>query len=85
MNDNILTTIIASAFTLLGVIITVVVTNRKRKMEIEYAIKRQQEQIDEINEKLETHNNYAIEIPLMKKDISYIRESIGKIEKKVGV
>lgn len=84
MNEAILTSIISSACTLIGVIITVVVTNKKARVETEMTLKQQQREIDDIKKKLDTHNDYAVKIPVIERDIQYIRENISDIKKKVG-
>ena len=84
MESAILTSIISSLCTLIGVIITVVVSTRKNKIEMELRQKYQQEQINEIKEKLETHNDYAVKIPVMQSELQFIRENIAEIKKKEG-
>ena len=80
MNDAILTTIISSAFILLGTIITVVATNSRNRAVAELEQKNIKESIKALSERVDVHNNYAIEIPLIKKDIAYIKERIDRNE-----
>ncbi len=84
MDAAIITSIISSVCTLIGVIITVVVSGKKQKTEMELQQKYQQREIEEIKKQLETHNNYAVQIPVMQSELSFIRESLGEIKKKVG-
>lgn len=84
MDATIITSIITSACTLIGVIITVVVSSRKTKTEMEMQQKYQQREIEEIKKQLETHNNYAVQIPVIQTELSFIRENLTEIKKKVG-
>lgn len=84
MDSIIVTTIITQICTLLGVIITVLVSSKKTKTEIEIRQKYQQEQIDTINKKLQIHNDYAVKIPVIETELSFIREDITEIKKKIG-
>lgn len=84
MDAAILTSIISSAATLAGVIITVVVSGKKTKTEMEMQQKYQQQEIEEIKKQLETHNNYAVQIPVIQTELSFIRENLTEIKKKVG-
>lgn len=76
MTDAIITTVISSICVLLGSIITVIVTNNKNKavakIEQDY-IKRE---LSELKNRVDEHNNYAVEIPLIKQDIKYIKENL---------
>lgn len=85
MESSIVTSIITSACTLLGVIITVIVSGKKTKTEIEMRQKYQQEQIDTIKNKLQTHNDYAVKIPVIETELAFIREDISEIKNKIGV
>ena len=84
MDSIIVTTIITQICTLLGVIITVLVSSRKTKTEIEMRQKHQQEEIDSIKNKLQIHNDYAVKIPVIETELSFIREDITEIKKKIG-
>lgn len=76
MNDAIITTIISSALLLVGTIITVVFESNKSRIIAEQERKLLKDELKELKERVDEHNNYAIEIPLIKKDISYIKEQI---------
>lgn len=74
--DAIITTVISSVCVLLGSVITVIVTNNKNKaiskLEQDYIRK----ELKELKERVDEHNNYAIEIPLIKQDIKYIKDNL---------
>lgn len=83
MDATIIVAIITNVCTLIGVIVTVAVSGKKTKTEIEMRQKHQQEQIDDIKKKLQTHNDYAVKIPVIETELKFIREDIGEIKKKV--
>lgn len=83
METAIIVSIITSVCSLIGVIITVVVGNKKKKTELELYQKFQSQQIEEIKAQLKTHNDYANKIPVMQTELQYIRESITEIKKRM--
>jgi len=76
MNDAIITTIISSALLLIGTVITVIASANKNRIIAEQEQKLLKAELKELKERVDEHNNYAIEIPLIKQDISYIKEQI---------
>lgn len=84
METAILTSIITSACTLIGVIVTVAVNSRKQRTIMELRQKEQQKEIDELRESIKQHNSYAVDIPVMKTQLSYIEKNLEEIKKKVG-
>ena len=80
MEQAIITSIITSACTLLGVIITVIVSSRKTKTEMELTQKQQQKEIEEIKKQLKEHNNYATAIPVIQTELEFIRETLNDIK-----
>ena len=84
MNEVIITSIVTSVFTLIGVIITVRASASKQKTEMELTLKQQQREIDEIHKQLKEHNSYAATIPVIQNDIKYLREDVTEIKSKIG-
>lgn len=82
--DGIVVTLIANAFTLAGVIITVIATSSKSKTEMDMRIKEQQKEIEELKKDIKEHNNYAIHIPVIQTEIANIKESLKEIKNKLG-
>ena len=76
MNDAVITTIISSACVLIGSIITVVVSASKARAITDLEQQHIKESLKELSDRVDDHNNYAVEIPLIKKDIEYIKERI---------
>lgn len=84
MDGTVLATLISSAGTLLGVIITVIISSNKTKNEIELKVKSQQHQIEEMKTDIKEHNNYAIHIPVIQEQIKNIKETLNDIKTKIG-
>lgn len=84
METAIITSIISSVCTLIGVIITVSVSAKKQRTEMEVSQEFQQKEIDDIKEKLKQHNDYATKIPVIETELKYIRENVTDIKNKMG-
>lgn len=76
MSDAIITTIISSALLLIGTVITVVMAANKNRIIAEQEQKQIKAELKELKERVDKHNGYAVEIPLIKQDISYIKEQL---------
>lgn len=74
--DAIITTVISSVCVLLGSVITVIVTNNKNKAVSKLEQDYIKNELKELKERVDEHNNYAIEIPLIKQDIKYIKDNL---------
>ena len=77
MNEAIATTIISSLCVLIGSIITVVVSSSKARAVQDLEQQHIKESLKELQDRVDEHNNYAIEIPLIKQDIAYIKKRIN--------
>lgn len=77
MSEVIMTTVISSLFVLIGTIISVWVTHNKTKALSNMEQENIKEAIRILTERVDEHNGYAIEIPLIKKDIEYIKEKLN--------
>lgn len=84
MDSTIIATIISNLFTLIGVIITVVASSAKNKALMQQKIEYQQQQLNEMKEDIKEHNNYATNIPVIKAEISNIKETLSEIKNKIG-
>lgn len=76
MSEAIVTTIISSICVLVASVVATVVTARKNRIISEMEQKHIKEEIEELKDRVDEHNNYAIEIPLIKQDITYIKEKL---------
>ena len=76
MSEAIVTTIISSICVLVASVVATVVTARKNRIISDMEQKHIKEEIEELKDRVDEHNNYAIEIPLIKQDITYIKEKL---------
>lgn len=76
MTDAIITTVISSICVLLGSVITVIVTNNKNKAVAKIEQEYIKQELSELKSRVDEHNNYAVEIPLIKQDINFIKENM---------
>lgn len=74
--EAIITTVISSLCVLIGSIITVVITHNKSKAITQLEQDYIRKELKELKERVDEHNNYAIEIPLIKQDIKYIKDNL---------
>lgn len=84
MDSVIISSVITSVLTLIGVIITVVVSSSKNKVLIEQQIKSLQHEIEEMKADIKEHNNYATSIPVIKTEITHFKETLSEIKSKIG-
>ena len=78
MNEAIVTTIISSVCVLLASVVTTIITNRKNRIIAEIERNYIKQELKELKDRVDNHNNYAVEIPLIKQDIAYIKEELKK-------
>lgn len=76
MSEAIVTTIISSICVLVASVVATLVTARKNRIISELEQKYIKSELAELKERVDEHNNYAIEIPLIKQDIKYIKENL---------
>lgn len=76
MSEAIVTTIISSICVLIASVVATVVTARKNRIISELEQRHIKEELQELKDRVDDHNGYAIEIPLIKKDIQYIKENL---------
>lgn len=76
MSEAIVTTIISSICVLVASVVATVLTARKSRIISELEQQHIKDELTELKERVDEHNNYAIEIPLIQKDITYIKEKI---------
>lgn len=73
--------VLCSIITSIIAVVTIIKSNQKIRTELEMRVKSQQHQIEEMKQDIKEHNNYAVEIPVIRTEISYIKEMIGDIKK----
>lgn len=78
MSEAIIAVVITGIVTVITTVISSVVTSAKNKALIELKIEHQNEKIDALTERVDTHNNYASLIPAIQTDIANIKENMKR-------
>ena len=84
--DVIIVTLISSGCTLLGTILTIIITTRKQASEMDKKIAVIEAKMDNMNEDIKSHNQYAKmfseNIPAIKQHMSDVDRRLDSIERK---
>lgn len=78
-----LISIIPSIFTLVGVIITVMSSNKKVQHTMEMSQAVMDCKLDELTREVRSHNNFAMRMPVVEEQIKVINHRIDDLEKGV--
>lgn len=78
MPDAVIVALITGTCSIIGAIITGVITSGKsiHKMDITQAV--MDEKIEELTREVRAHNNFAQRMPLVEKEITFIKERIDE-------
>lgn len=78
--ENIITALITGGLALIGVIIT----NMASHKNIENTLKINQAvtdtKLEALTDEVRKHNNFAVRIPIIEKDIEYLKHEMGEIK-----
>ena len=82
MSETIITALITGGLSLLGVIVTSLVTNRQTKNELKEEFHIAQAvtdtKIEELTREVREHNNFAQRMPVVENEIKHLRDDIQK-------
>ena len=82
MTETIITALITGGLSLLGVIITCLLTNQKTKNELKEEFHIAQAvtdtKIEELTREVREHNNFAKRMPVVENEIQHIKDDIQK-------
>lgn len=78
--DAIIVALITGGLSLVGVIITCVMSNRKIEKKLEIAQAVTDTKIDELTREVREHNNFAKRMPVVENEIQHIEEDIHKLQ-----
>lgn len=78
---QIITTIITSVCTLVGVVIATVATSKKSSAEVQTRLAVMDNRIEELTREVRIHNNFAQRVPVVENDIAEIKRRVGELEK----
>ena len=79
--ESIIVAIITGALSLLGVIITNVSSNRKIENQLEVHQAVTETNLQNLTEEVRKHNNFASRIPVIEKDIEYLKVEVADLKK----
>lgn len=80
--ETLLPAIITGGLSLLGIIITNMMSNRKIEHNLETAQAVQNYKIDELTREVREHNNFAKRMPVVEKEIEVINHRLKDLEER---
>ena len=83
MNPTIITALISGLCVAIPTIISVIVTSNTRDAVIEERIKFLSEKIDSLSDKVQQHNNFAVRIAEIERDMKTVFRMLDGIQKEV--
>lgn len=81
--ESIISSLIMSGLTLIGVIITNMASNRRVEQQLITAQAVTDTKLDNLTAEVRQHNEFAKRIPILENDISRLKEDIKVLEKEV--
>ena len=81
--EAIIVSIITGILSLVGVIITNVSSNRKIENQLEVHQAVTETKLESLTDEVRKHNNFASRIPVIEKDIEYLKVEVADIKKGV--
>lgn len=82
MSEAVVVALITGAVSLIGTIITVVLTNQKTNETLKISQAVTDTKIDELTREVRTHNNFAQRMPVVEEQIKVINHRIEDLEDK---
>ena len=78
--ENIIVALITGGLSLIGVVVTCVVTSRKNETTVKVAQAVTDTKIDELTREVRSHNNFAQRMPVVEEQIKVINHRISDLE-----
>lgn len=82
MNPTVLTALISGLCVAIPTIVSVIVTSNTRDAVLEERIRFLSEQIDSLSEKVQQHNNFAVRIAEIERDIKTVFRLLDDMKRK---
>jgi len=82
MSESIAVALITGGLSLLGTIITVILTNNKTREDLKISQAVTETKIEELTREVRTHNNFAQRMPVVEEQIKVINHRISDLEHK---
>lgn len=79
--ENIIPSIITGVFALVGVIITNISSNKTIENKLSIAQAVTDTKLDNLTDEVKKHNNFAVEIPVMKEQIKSMDRRLNDLER----
>jgi alpha-acetolactate decarboxylase len=80
MGEGIFTALITGGLSLVGVIISNVMANRKIEQKLEVAQAVTETKIEELTREVRAHNNFAQRMPVVENEIKHLNKEVKHIE-----
>ena len=80
MSEAILVALITGGVSLIGTVLTILATNKKTNENLKISQAVMDTKIDELTREVRQHNNFAMEIPVIKEQIRVINHRIDDLE-----
>lgn len=81
MDSAIWVSIITGALSLAGIIITNVSSNRKIEHQLEVSMAVTNTKLENLTDEVRKHNNFAMRVPVIEKDIEYLKNEVAGLKK----
>jgi len=75
--------VITGALTLIGVVVSNIGANRKMESQLEIHQAVTETKLEALTEEVRKHNNFASRVPVIEKDIEYLKHEVEDIKKGV--
>lgn len=80
MSEAILVALITGGVSLIGTVLTILAANKKTNENLKISQAVMDTKIDELTREVRQHNNFAMEIPVIKEQIKVINHRIDDLE-----
>lgn len=81
MDASIIVALVTGGFTLLGTVITVIMTSKKTDETFRVAQAKMETQLTELTREVREHNNFARRMPVVEEQIKVINHRLDDIER----
>ena len=80
MTEGVLTALISGGISLLGVILTCIVTARRSEHAVRVSQAITDTKIEELTREVREHNNFALRMPVVEHDVKDLQRRVGVLE-----
>lgn len=81
MDSAIIVSMVTGGFSLAGIIITNVLSNRKIEHQLEIHQAVTETKIENLTEEVRKHNSFATRVPVLEHDVDYLKNEIAELKK----